>query len=152
MSDEEKLNVKIYKGAFLEAIGDDAIAEIQLKYPKDSVYLKDLGWIETQWGDNWKPNKNITEKLINLWNCYSDKRSNVPQHWYKVGESLARCNFDQMEAKKIEEEMLVAVFLNTVKAPEQAKKFWEKREDRAALEKLVKTSVEVDKELERVAK
>ena len=48
--------------------------------------------------------------------------------------------------------MHVAVFLNTVKAPEQAKKFWGKREDRAELKKLVKTSVEVDKELERVAK
>ena len=91
-------------------------------------------------------------KLINQWNSYRDKRDNVLQNWYKVGESPARCNFDQMEAKKIEEEMHVAVFLNTVKAPDQAKKFWEKRVDRAKLEKQVKTSVQVDKELERVAK
>ncbi len=126
--------MKICKGAFLEAIGDDAIAEIQLKNSDDEVYLKDLGCTKEQWEENWKPNKNITEKLINLWNCCRDKRSNVLQHWYRVGESLARCSFDQMEAKKIEEEMDVAVFLNTVIARDQAKKLWEKREDREVLE------------------
>ena len=85
LNEEEKLNVKICKQAFLEAIGDDAIAEIQLRNPKDKVYLKDMGWIKEKWEENWKPDKNITEKLINLWNCYRDKRSNVLQHWYKVG-------------------------------------------------------------------
>ncbi len=82
LNEEEKLNVKICKGAFLDAIGDDAIAEIQLRNPKDKVYLKDLGWIKEKWEENWKPDKNITEKLINLWNCYRDKQSNVLQHWY----------------------------------------------------------------------
>ena len=52
LNEEEKLNVKICKGAFLEAIGDDAIAEIQLRNPKDKVYLKDLGWIKGKWEEN----------------------------------------------------------------------------------------------------
>ncbi len=138
LSDEDKLDVKICKGAFL-LFRDNAIAKTQLKNPKEKVYLKNLGWIKKQWEENWKPNKNIIETLNNLMNCYRDKSGNVLQHWYNVGKSLAICNFDQMEAKKIEEEIHVAVFLNTVKAPNQAKKFWEKRDDRAELEKLVKT-------------
>ncbi len=37
-SEEIALNIEICKGAFLEALRDDAIVEIQLKNPKTKIY------------------------------------------------------------------------------------------------------------------
>ncbi len=42
-SEDMALNIEICKGAFLEALGDEAIAEIQLKNPKDKIYDQKLG-------------------------------------------------------------------------------------------------------------
>ena len=58
-SDEVALNVEICKGAFLEALGDEAIAGIQLKNPKAKIYEQKLGWLKEKWQDCWKPNKNL---------------------------------------------------------------------------------------------
>ncbi len=56
MTAEQKLTRDICEGAFLEALGDHAIAEIQLKNPKDRIYEKDLSWIKEKWEDCFQPN------------------------------------------------------------------------------------------------
>ncbi len=60
-SEEIALNIEICKRAFLEALGDEAIAEIQLKNPKAKYYELKLGWLKEKWQDCWKPNQNLTE-------------------------------------------------------------------------------------------
>ncbi len=89
-SEEIALNIEICKSAFLEALGDDAIAEIQLKNPKAEIYEQKLGWLKEKWQDCWKCNKNLTEKLIKVWNGHRVKGVDIYQHWVTVGESLAR--------------------------------------------------------------
>ena len=45
-SDEIALKIEICKGAFLEALGDEAIAQIQLKSPKTKIYEQKFGWLK----------------------------------------------------------------------------------------------------------
>ena len=79
-SDEIALNIEICKGAFLEALGDEAIAEIQLKNPKAKIYEQKLGWLKEKWQDCWKPNKKLTEKLIKVWNGHRERGTDIYQH------------------------------------------------------------------------
>ncbi len=80
MTEEQKLIRDICKGAFLEGLGDHAIAEIQLKYPKEQIYQKDLGWLKSKWEECYQPERNITEKLIEAWNGYPNKKTDTEQH------------------------------------------------------------------------
>ncbi len=150
ISDDIALNIEVCKGAFLDALGDEALAEIQRKNPKTKIYDQKLGWLKEKWQECWKPNKNLTEKLIKLWNNSRDKGVDIYQHWLTVGESLAKCNLDQLESKVIEDELQVAIFLNTVKDTELVKQLWEKRDNRTNMEKFIKASVEADREYEKL--
>ncbi len=69
-----------------------------------------------------------------------------------MGEKIARCNLDKLEASKIEGEMQIAVYLNTVKCQQTDKQMWEKRADKKDYRKFIKAAVEADKEMERVSK
>ncbi len=151
-SDEIALNIEICKGAFLEALGDEAIAEIQLKNPKTKIYEQKMGWLKDKWEDCWKPNKNVTEKLIKVWNGHREKNVDIYQHWLTVGENLARSNLDQLEGKQIEKELHVAAYLNTVKNSELTKQLWEKRDNHNDMEKFIKASVEADREFDKLHK
>ncbi len=152
VTEEQTLNRDICKRAFLEAIGDHAIAEIQLKYPKEEIYQQNLGWLKEKWEECYQPDRNVTEKLIEAWNGHRDKKTDILQHWLKVAERVAKCQIDKMEAKKIEEELQIAIYLNTVRCPESAKSMWEKRANKDELEKLVKAVVAAEKEMQRVSK
>ena len=78
MTEEQKFTRVICKGAFLEALGDHAIAEIQLNYPIEEIYQKDLGWLKSEWEECYQQKRNITEKLIEDWNEHRDKRTDIP--------------------------------------------------------------------------
>ena len=39
LSDDERMYQEVLKGAFLEALGKEAIFEIQQRNPKDKVYI-----------------------------------------------------------------------------------------------------------------
>ena len=99
-SDDIALNIEVCKRAFLEALGDEALAEMQLKNPKIKIYEQKLGWLKKKWRECWTPNKKLTEKLIKLWNSNREKGVDIYQHWLTVGESLARCNLNQLDEKK----------------------------------------------------
>ncbi len=49
LTDEETLALEILKGTFLEALGDDALYEIQQRNPKDKLYEQSVPWIKTKW-------------------------------------------------------------------------------------------------------
>ncbi len=57
-----------------------------------------------------------------------------------------------MQPKKIEEEIQIAIYLNTIKFPESAKLMWEKRDNKTELEKFIKAEVEAEKEMRRMSK
>ncbi len=42
----------------------------------------------------WAPNKNLTEKLIKVWNGGRERGRDIYPHWLAVGEGLTRCNLD----------------------------------------------------------
>ena len=94
ISDEDALNVEICTGAFLDALGDEALAEIQLQSPKAKIYDQKLKWLKEKWEACYKPNKNLTEKLLKLWSTNRDKNVDLFQHWLSLLASLARCNLD----------------------------------------------------------
>ncbi len=49
MMDDENLYLEELKGSFLEALGDEAIYEVQQRNLKDKVYLQSVDWIEAMW-------------------------------------------------------------------------------------------------------
>ena len=64
LNDQEKRNTKICQTVFLDSLGDYAVAEIQLRNPKDIVYIKDLWWIKQKWEENWKPNRKHGRRIV----------------------------------------------------------------------------------------
>ncbi len=62
-SDDIVLNIEVCQGACLDALGDEALAEIQQKNPKAKIYEQKLGWLKEEWQACWKPNKNFAEKI-----------------------------------------------------------------------------------------
>ncbi len=151
-SDEVALNIEICEGAFLEALGGEAIAEIQLKNPKAKIYEQKLGWLKEKWQHCWRPNKNLTEKLIKVWNGHRERGTDNYQHWLSVGEHLARCNLGQLDGKQVEKALHVAAYLNTVKDSELTKQLWEKRDNHDNMEKYIKAPVEADREFDKLHK
>ncbi len=152
LTDEETLNMEVLKGAFLEALGDDAIFEIQQRNPKEKVYLQTVDWIKTKWEECYRSSRNVTENLVKTWNGTRPKETTVLQHWMEVGERVAQCKLDSMTAKDIEEHIHVAAFLSTVNEPKQAKSLWEKKGTKAELAEYIPTTAEAEKELERIQK
>ena len=65
---------------------------------------------------------------------------------------MAGCQIDKLEAKKTEEELQIATYLNTVKFLESAKSMWEKRANKEELEKFIKAAVLADREMQRMSK
>ncbi len=104
-----------------------------MQNPKAKIYEQRLKWLKEKWEACYKPNKDLTEKLIKLWNTNREKNADLYQHWLSVGDSLARCNLDELDGKQIEDELQVAIFLQTVKDLDSAKQLWEKRNSRTEL-------------------
>ncbi len=80
-----------------------------------------MGWLKEKWQECWTPNKNLTEKLIKLWNSNREKGVDIYQHWVTMGKSLARCNLDQLDGKKVQDELQVAIYLDRVQDTELTK-------------------------------
>ena len=114
-----------------------------MQNPKAKIYEQRLKWLKEKWEACYKPNKDLTEKLIKLWNTNREKNADLYQHWLSVGDSLARCNLDELDGKQIEDELQVAIFLQTVKDLDSAKQLWEKRNSRTDLEKYIKSEQRV---------
>ncbi len=72
---------------------------------------------------------------MKLWNNNSEKCVDIYQHWLAIGEDLARCNLDQIDVKQVEDELQMAVCLETVKDTELTRPLWENRDSRTNLEK-----------------
>ncbi len=68
LSDDEKMYLEVLKGAFLEALGEEAIFEIQQRNSNDKVYLQTVEWIKSKWEDWYKSSWNVTENLVKMWN------------------------------------------------------------------------------------
>ncbi len=150
LSDDDKLHLVVLKGSFLEAIGEDAVYEIQQQNPKDKIYQQDIAWIKSKWEACYQTNKNTAESLVKLWNGIRRKDKPIFQHWIEVGEKVAHCKLDQMNAKTIEDHIHIARFLSTVNDPKQAKAYWEKKTSKATLADYIRATAEADKEMKRV--
>ena len=108
-----------------------------------------MGSLKTKWQESWTP-KNLTGKLIKLWNSIREKGVDIYQHWLTVGENFARCNLDQLNSQKIEDELQLPIYLDTVKDTELTKQVWEKSDSRSNMEKFIKASVEAEREYEKL--
>ncbi len=150
LTDEEQLHLEVLKGSFLEALGEDAVYEIQQKNPKDKIYTNDIAWIKQKWEDCYKHTKNVAESLVKLWNGVRPKDKPILQHWIEVGEKVAHCKLDQMTVQDIEDHIQIAAFLSTVNDPKQAKTYWEKKTDKATLAEYIRSTTEADREMRRV--
>ena len=139
-TDEGKLHLEVLKGSFLEALGDDAVYEIQQKNPKGKIYTKDIAWIKQKWEDCYKHTKNVAESLVKLWNGVRPKEKPILQHWIEVGEKVAHCKLDQMTVQDIEDHIQIAAFLSTVNDPKQAKTYWEKKINKATLAEYIRST------------
>ena len=64
MTEEQMFTRDICKGAFLKALGDRGLGGIHLKFLEEGSYKKKMGWLKTRWKECYRPNRNITEKLI----------------------------------------------------------------------------------------
>ena len=62
LSDEDKVNLEVLKGSFLEALGEDAVYEIQQQNPKDKIYQQYIAWIKSKWEDCYKATKKNRRK------------------------------------------------------------------------------------------
>ena len=94
----------------------------------------------------------MTEKLTKIFNGKREKGVDIYQKWLTVGDSLARCNLDQLDGKQVEKELHVAAYLNTVKDSELTNKLWEKRDNHGNMEKFIKASKEANREFEKLHK
>ncbi len=150
LTDEYKLNLEVLKGSFLEALGEDAVYEIQQQNRKDKLYQQDIAWIKTKLEACYKATKNTAESLVKLWNGTRPKDKTTLQHWIEVGEKVAHCKLAQMKAKDIEDHIHIAAFLSTVNDPKQAKAYWEKKTNQATLAEYIRATAEADKEMRRV--
>ncbi len=144
-TDEGKLHLEVLKGSFLEALGDDAVYEIQQKNPKGKIYTKDIAWIKQKWEDCYKHTKNVAESLVKLWNGVRPKEKPILQHWIEVGEKVAHCKLDQMTVQDIEDHIQ-----STVNDPKQAKTYWKKKINTATLAEYIRSTTEADREMRRV--
>ena len=86
-------------------------------------------WLKEKWEACYKPNKNLTETptKLKLWNTNRDRNVDLFQHWLSVADGLARYNLDELEGKQIEDELQVAIYLQTVRDNDSTKQLWEKR-------------------------
>ncbi len=107
--------------------------------------------MEEKWQDYRKPNENLTEKLIKYCNGNREGVVDIYQHWLTVGESLARCNLEQLHGKQVEKELHVAACLNTVRDSELTKQLWEKRDNHDKMEKYIKASVAADRKFDKLS-
>ena len=84
LTDYTKMYLEVLKGAFLEALGEEAIFEIQQRNPKDKVYLQTVEWIKSKWEDCYKSSRNFTENLVKMWNGTLTKDTSVLQHYMDI--------------------------------------------------------------------
>ncbi len=152
LTTDEQLYMEVLKGAFLEALGEDAISEIQQRNPKEKVYLQSVGWIKIKWEECYRSSRNVTENLVKMWNGTRPKDTTILQHWMEIGEKVAQCKLDSMTAQDIEEHIHVAAFLSTVNEPKEAKSLWEKKGTKAGLAEYIRATAEAESEIERIQK
>ncbi len=152
LTDEEQMYIEVLKGTFLEALGEEAIFEIQQRNPKDKVYLQTVEWIKTKWEDCSKSSRNVPENLVKMWNGARTKDTPVLQHWMDIGEKVAQCKLDSMTAQDIEGHIHIAAFISTVNDPKPAKALWERKGTKDGLAEYLRATAEAEKELERIQK
>ncbi len=150
LTDEDKLTLEVLKGGFLDALGEDAVYEIQQQNPKDKIYAQDLARIKSNWEACYQTTRNVAESLVKLWNGVRHKDTPILQHWIDIGEKVAYCKLDQMTANDIEDHIHVAAFLATVNDPKQAKCYWEKKTDKATLAAYIRSTAAAEREMKRI--
>ncbi len=101
LTDAKTMYIEELKGAFLEALDEEAIFEIQQWNLKDKVYLQTVDWIKSKRKDCYKSSRNVTGSLVKMWNGTRTKDTSVLQHWMDLGEKVAQCKLDSMAAKDI---------------------------------------------------
>ncbi len=140
------LYLEVLKSSFLEALGDEAIYEIQQRNPKQKVYQQSVDWIEVKWEECSQSSRNVTENLVELWNETRPKDLSI---LLQVGARVAQCKLDSMNLEEVEEHIQIAAFLSSVNEPKQAKSLWQKKDTKNGLHEYIRSTAEAEKELER---